>query len=139
MSTSDKDKIVLVTGINGYIAATIGLQLLKQGYTVRGVSRSADAKERLLSGPYRGYESQFQHVVVKDITLPGAFDEAVRGVTSIIHTSSPVDFRLTSVDAFFIPAIGGNLSILNSAKTAAGSQLKSFVVTSSIAGKLTLF
>ena len=52
---------------------------------------------------------------------------------SIIHTASPVDFTLKTVDEFFDPAIKGVLSILNSALNHAGPQLKSFVLTSSIA------
>lgn len=132
-SADNAGKIVLVTGINGYIATHIGLQLLLKGYKVRGTSRSLAAKDHLLSGAFKGYESQYEHVEVKDITAPGAFDAAVRGVHAIIHTASPVDFTLTSVDAYFGPAIGGNLSILESAKEIAGPELKAFVVTSSIA------
>lgn len=131
--TDPADKIILVSGINGYIASHIGLQLLQKGYIVRGTSRSAAAKDHLLSGAFKGHDSHYQHVQVKDIVAPGAFDEAVKGVHAIIHTASPVDFTLTSVDEFFGPAIGGNLSILESARTAAGPQLKAFVVTSSIA------
>jgi nucleoside-diphosphate-sugar epimerase len=133
MASDNKDKIILITGINGYIAANIGLQLLQKGYTVRGTSRSFAAQDHLLSDAFKGYESQYQHAEVKDIIIDGAFDEAVKGVHSIIHTASPVDFNLTSVDAFYIPAVRGNLSILNSANSKAGPQLKSFVLTSSIA------
>lgn len=133
MVTSQIDKIVLVSGANGYIAANIIVQLLKKGYTVRGTSRSAGAEARLLSDAFRGFESQYQHYEVKDITVAGAFDDAVKGVCHIIHTASPVDFTLTTVDAFAVPAVKGNLSILDSARDAAGPQLESFVVTSSIA------
>lgn len=126
-------KIILITGINGYIATHIGLQFLRKGYTVRGTSRSISARDHLLSGAFKGYESQYQHVEVKDIVAKGAFDEAVRAVHAIIHTASPVDFTLKTVDEFFGPAIGGNLSILESAKYRAGPQLEAFVVTSSVA------
>jgi nucleoside-diphosphate-sugar epimerase len=131
MTTSDK--VVLVTGINGYIATHIGLQLLQKGYKVRGTSRSDSAREHLVAGAFHAYASQYEHVQVPDITAPGAFDAAVRGVHAIIHTASPVDFTLQTVDAFFGPAIGGNLSVLESARTAAGPQLQAVVVTSSIA------
>ncbi|KIW26800.1 uncharacterized protein PV07_06605 [Cladophialophora immunda] len=132
-SDNNADKVVLISGINGYIATHIGLQLLQKGYRVRGTSRSISAKDHLLAGAFKGYESQYEHVEVKDIVAPGAFDEAVKGVHAILHTASPVDFTLKTVDEFFGPAIGGNLSILESAKSAAGPQLKAFVVTSSIA------
>ena len=139
MVSLPKEKIVLVSGANGYIAANIVLQLLKQGYTVRGTSRSARAKARLLSDAFKGFESQYQHYEVKDITLSHAFDEAVEGVHHIIHTASPVDFTLTTLDAFAVPAVNGIISILDSARDAAGPQLESFVVTSSIAAMVSLW
>lgn len=126
-------KVVLITGINGYIASHIGLQFLNKGYTVRGTSRSLAARGHLLAGAFKGFEHKYQHTVVADITVPGAFDEAVRGVHLIIHTASPVDFTLQTVDAFFEPAIGGVRSILNSAQIRAGPQLEAFVLTSSVA------
>jgi nucleoside-diphosphate-sugar epimerase len=129
----NSSKIILITGINGYIASNIGLQLLQQGYTVRGTSRSAKTKDQLLSDAFKGFESRYQQYVVPDMTAPGAFDEAVKGVYSIIHTASPISFsRLKTLDEFLLPAVNGNLSILNSALTA-GPQLTSFVLTSSIA------
>src|SRR6201999_556884 len=97
-----------------------------------GTSRSISARDHLLAGAFKGYEAQYEHWEVRDIAVPGAFDEAVKGVHAIIHTASPVDFTLKTVDEFVGPAIGGNLSILESANIA-GPQLKAFVVTSSIA------
>ncbi|KEF61934.1 uncharacterized protein A1O9_03506 [Exophiala aquamarina CBS 119918] len=133
MPQETKSKVVLITGINGYIATHIGLQFLRKGYTVRGTSRSISARDHLLAGAFKGYESQYQHVEIKDIVAKGAFDEAVRAVHAIVHTASPVDFTLKTVDEFFGPSIGGNLSILESAKYHAGPQLEAFVVTSSVA------
>lgn len=133
MAQTNSQKIVLVTGINGYIAQHIGLQLLEQGYTVRGTTRSVSAKDQLFNEAFKDYKSQFQHYIVPDITAPGAFDDAVKGVFAIIHTASPVDFTLQSLDAFVTPAVSGNLSILNSALQHAVPQLRSFVLTSSIA------
>ncbi|KAI1617733.1 dihydroflavonol-4-reductase [Exophiala viscosa] len=132
-TTSPSDKIILVTGINGYIASHIGLILLQKGYIVRGTSRSESAHAHLISGAFKSFADRYQHAVVPDITAPGAFDDAVRSVHAIIHTASPVDFTLTSVEAFIRPAVDGTLSILNSALVHAGPQLASVVVTSSVA------
>ena len=74
-------KTVLISGINGYIASNIGLDLLRKGYTVRGTSRSTTSKDELLEGAFKGYESRYEHNVVADITEKGAFDEAVRGIS----------------------------------------------------------
>lgn len=125
------NRTVLITGINGYIASRIGLLLLKSGYHVRGTSRSLSAESHLLAGAFAGYADRYTHYVVSDITQPHAFDEAVKGVHAILHTASPVDFSLTTVDDFFTPAIQGNLSILNSAQQHAGDQFEAFVLTSS--------
>ena len=149
-------KTVLISGINGYIASNIGLGLLHKGYTVRGTSRSASAKDQLLSGAFKGYERRYEHEVIPDITELGAFNQSVKGryamedhlffrqhnlanlhhyllgVHAIMHTASPVDFSLTKVDDYMIPAVNGNISILNSTLSAE-PQLVSFVLTSSIA------
>lgn len=125
------NKTVLITGINGYIASNIGLLLLKSGYSVRGTSRSASAGPHLLSSAFAGFSSRYTHHVVADMTIPGAFDQAVAGVHGIMHTASPISSTLTSVDAFFGPAIRGNLSILGSALVHGGPQLAAFVLTSS--------
>ena len=82
-------KIVLISGINGYIASNIGLELLRKGYTVRGTSRSATAKEDLLSGAFKGYDARYEHSVVADITEKGAFDEAVKGIS--LHLILDID------------------------------------------------
>ena len=78
-SSTKNNQVILLTGVNSYIASHIGLQLLRKGYTVRGVSRSESAKEHLLSGAFKGYDSQYEHAIVSDMTVEGAFDKAVQG------------------------------------------------------------
>ena len=131
-------KSIAVTGINGYIATHIGLQLLRKGYTVHGTSRSATAGRHLLAGAFRGFDERYRHFVVPDITTTGAFEEAFHGVHGVMHTASPVDFSLTSVDAFVIPAVKATLSALEAANTA-GENLQAFVLTSSIASVVDRF
>lgn len=139
------DQKILITGVNGYIASHIAYLLLQRGYTVLGTSRSQFTREKLLSNPaFAPYanttnsngEPQFQHIIVPDITVSGAFNEAVKGVHAILHTASPVTFNLTSVDAFFNPAVKGVKSVLESAyhenKDHSG-RIISFVQLSSIA------
>ena len=72
-------KIILVSGINGFIAAHVGLQVLEAGYLLRGTSRSARSAEPLLKGAYKDYADRVELVTVPDMTIPGAFDEAVKG------------------------------------------------------------
>ena len=72
-------KIALVSGINGYIGSMIGLQLLQRGYTLRGTARSSKSVEPLKTGAYKEYADRVQAAAVPDITVLGAFDEAVKG------------------------------------------------------------
>lgn len=134
---SNGHKTILLTGVSGYIASHIALLLLSRGYTVLGTSRSAGHLEKLLSQPAFtpfAHTGRLKHVVVTDITAPGAFDDAVKGVHGIIHTASPVDWSLTTVDAYFTPSIGGVRNILTSAyeHNRSGGQITSFIQLSSI-------
>jgi nucleoside-diphosphate-sugar epimerase len=72
-------KSVLVTGINGYIASVLGLELLSKGYILRGTSRRASSVQSLLKGPYAVYSDRVKIYEVPDMTIDGAFDEASRG------------------------------------------------------------
>ncbi|KAF2838694.1 NAD(P)-binding protein [Patellaria atrata CBS 101060] len=126
-------KLVLITGVNGYIAAQTARAFLEAGYSVRGTVRSHGSSKDLLDVLKRFAEDgRLEIVEVKDITLPGAFDEAVKGVHAIGHMASPVSMSFTDPEPVIKAAVGGTKSILASAKSKAGPQLKSVVVTSSI-------
>lgn len=123
-------KTVLITGINGYIASVLGMHLLEKGYSLRGTARRAHTSEALLHGPYAAYKDRIHLVEVPDMTVDGAFDEAVKGVDGIFHTASPIDFSLNTYEQMVVPAFKGNETILASALKA-GPQLKMVVITSS--------
>ncbi|KAJ7438936.1 hypothetical protein B0H11DRAFT_2103455 [Mycena galericulata] len=126
---------VLVSGANGFIAAWVVRELLKQGYSVRGVVRSED-KAAPLREIFRSYGDKLELVVVPDITEDGAFDEAVKGVDAIEHTASPFHLREDSKpDDFIVPAIKGTVGILLSALKY-GKSVKRIVITSSCAAVL---
>ena len=73
--------LILISGINGYIAAVTAKHLLDNGFSVRGTVRKATSGQALLEGPLEEYASagSFTVVEVPDITVDGAFDEAVKG------------------------------------------------------------
>lgn len=82
--------LVLVTGINGFIGAHIVDQFLQVGYNVRGTVRAvskADNIKRVLSAKHG--EGRIEVIAVPNIATPGAFDEAVKGMTSIILNRCP--------------------------------------------------
>ncbi|KAL8968889.1 MAG: hypothetical protein Q9197_004631 [Variospora fuerteventurae] len=119
--------------ISNSIASQIGYDLLKQGYRVRGTTRSVESADALLKGAYSPHAHRVEIVQVPDITSEGAFDEAVKGTTAIIHTASPISFALTRWSSTVDIAVAGAISILNSALNHAGPRLSSFVLTSSSA------
>ena len=62
------------------IASRIGYNLLQQNYIVRGTTRSKNSADALLEGAYAPYAQNVQMVQVADMTIDGAFDEAVKGL-----------------------------------------------------------
>ena len=95
-SPTSNGEVVLVSGINGYIASTIGLDLLQKGYTLRGTSRSAHSADALLKGAYKNYVDRVQMVSVPDMTIPGAFDEAVKGISQTWLTAFGTPLQTTA-------------------------------------------
>ncbi|KAJ7849174.1 D-lactaldehyde dehydrogenase [Mycena leptocephala] len=114
---------VLVSGVNGFIAAWVVRALLEEGFAVRGAVRSAD-KCAHLQDIFASYGDKFELVVVPDITKEGAFDEAVQNVDAIEHTASPFHLNADEPEELIVPAIHGTKSV------------KRVVVTSSCAAVL---
>lgn len=80
MQAIPKNSLVLVTGVNGYIASHIAEQLLEHGYRVRGTVRDAykaDYMHALFDEKYG--EDAFEVQIVKDMATDGAFDEVMKG------------------------------------------------------------
>ncbi|KAF2466761.1 NAD(P)-binding protein [Lindgomyces ingoldianus] len=126
--------LILISGVNGYIAARTAKHFLDSGYSVRGTVRKLASAQPLLEDALKDYAEagKFEVVEVPDITVSGAFDEAVKGVTGIAHMASPVSFFFKDPDPILHAAINGTRTMLDSALKA-GSQLKTVVIISSIA------
>lgn len=128
---------VLVTGANGYIGTWIVRKLLDHGFSVRGAVRSNSKGKHLLElFKDEAKSGRFEIAIVPDISAPGAFDEAVKGVAAIEHTASPVVTEAEDPNDVIEPAVKGTVGILESALKFAGPQLKRVVVTSSAAAIL---
>ena len=78
--TPCNNKVILISGITGYIAGRIGYNLLQKGYIVRGTSRRQHSADALINGAYREYADRVQILAVADMAKPRAFDEAVKGI-----------------------------------------------------------
>ncbi|KIO20273.1 hypothetical protein M407DRAFT_220840 [Tulasnella calospora MUT 4182] len=125
---------VLLTGANGFIAATILRKLLERGHTVVGTVRS-QSKATFIREQYKAAvdSDKLKFAVVDDITIPGAFDEVLRSYQfdAVLHTSSPFRFNINDIDKELLqPAIQGTIGILDSIHRVAPS-VKRVVVTSS--------
>ncbi|KAM3454848.1 hypothetical protein MY3296_002826 [Beauveria thailandica] len=126
---------LLFTGATGMIGFRTLIHLLEQdSFHVRVAVRSQSSLDKLLSyKQIAPYASQLESAIVPDITVPGAYDEAVKGATHVIHVASPIpspqtaDFETDLVQ----PAIQGTVGILQSAHKVTG--IKKIVITASIA------
>ncbi|KAF7561190.1 hypothetical protein G7046_g2948 [Stylonectria norvegica] len=120
---------VLVTGASGFIATHIVDQLLLEGYRVRGTVRD-EAKVTWTTELFskRHGPGKYSAVIVPEMALPNAFDEAVKGVQGVVHTASIVSFS-PDPNAVIPPTIAGVVNLLRSASKE--PSIKSFVYTSS--------
>lgn len=129
--SSPSEQTILITGASGFVASHIIHEFLAAGYNVRGTVRSASVISSL--GVAQGaLATRLSYAIVPNVSAPGALDEALKGVSGVIHTASP--FILSPKDNeedLLKPAISMTTSVLTAA--AAYPEVKRVVVTSSFA------
>lgn len=122
---------VLVTGASGFIASHIVRELLARGYRVRGSVRSL-AKEKELAHLRALPGAERLDLFAADLLADGAFDEAARGVTHVLHTASPYVLDAKDPQRDLVePAVKGTRSVL--ASCAKAGTVRRVVLTSSMA------
>lgn len=122
---------VLVTGANAFYAAAIMDRLVKKGTTFHCTVRRESAREPLVAR----YGNQVKVFIVPDITVPDAFNKAIKGCDAVFHLASPFKHHFEDARAEFLdPAINGALSALKAATTE--PKIKRVVMTSSVAAIL---
>lgn len=125
---------VLITGASGFVASHVVNAFLSRGYKVRGTVRSEEAANKVMS--HSRYSNQLSMVIVPDMAAPNAFDEAVKGVSGVIHTASPFALEVEDNDRDLLqPAIQGTLNILEAISRHKPS-VRRVVITSSFASVL---
>jgi nucleoside-diphosphate-sugar epimerase len=121
--------LVLVTGVNGFIASHIASNLLKLGYAVRGSLRSLERgawiKEFFDSRYPKG---KFETVLVPDGNAEGAWNDAIAGVQGIVHVAGDLTFR-PDPNQVITPMVKGVRNLLETASKE--KSVKRFVFTSS--------
>ncbi|KAK9459735.1 uncharacterized protein V1516DRAFT_444594 [Lipomyces oligophaga] len=124
-------ELVLLTGSTGFIGSAVLKKLLEAGYIVRLAVRSIAKAESYTKSKYP--EASITFIEVPDITVDGAFDEAVKDVVYIEHVASPFTYKIEDPEKdLLIPAVKGTKGILYSALKY-GDKVKRIVVTSSCA------
>ncbi|KAF7965729.1 hypothetical protein HWV62_42040 [Athelia sp. TMB] len=131
-NTYTKSDLVLVTGANGHVAQHVVDQLLalpagpRVRATVRAAGTAATITQFYQDKPHAA--GRLEVVVVPDIVVPGAFDEAVKGFCS--HVASPLLIGAKDVaNDLLKPAMQGTVGVLQSALTS--PSVKAVVITSS--------
>lgn len=75
-----KGSLVLVTGVNGWMASHVADQFLKCGYKVRGTVRSVEKSAWVKNAFDAKYGSgNFELAQITDFAKPDAFTEALKG------------------------------------------------------------
>ncbi|KNG93201.1 SDR family oxidoreductase [Pseudaestuariivita atlantica] len=125
---------VLLTGISGFIAKRIALDLLDAGHVVRGTLRSmsraqevTDALAAHVSDPASLDRLSFAEA---DLTQDAGWDAAMQGIDVLMHTASPFPGSMPKDENELItPAVEGTLRAL---KAAQASGVTRVIMTSSV-------
>ncbi|KAL5334201.1 flavonol reductase [Aspergillus crustosus] len=121
--------LVLITGATGFIGSEVAWHVLEAGYRARLVVRRAEQTEKL-QRVFAPYAAQLEFAVVPDLTVSGAYDEALQGgVEYVLHLASPLPG--SGDKNLLVPAVRGTVSILHSAKKV--ESVRKVVVTASVA------
>jgi len=130
ITSSNSDKLVLVTGGSGFIAVHCILRLLKAGYrvrtTVRSLTREPEVRAMLKEGGVdAGNDLSF---IMADLGSDTHWNEATDGCTYVLHGASPTPLKAYKhEDEMIIPAREGVLRVLRAARN---SGVKRLVLTS---------
>ena len=73
---------VLVTGASGFVATHVIEAFLQAGFQVRGTVRS-DSSAQKVKKAHPNHVDALTFAIVPDISIPNAFDEAVKGVDGV--------------------------------------------------------
>ncbi|ROV94603.1 hypothetical protein VPNG_09204 [Cytospora leucostoma] len=131
---------ILITGATGLIGFRILLLALETGHNVRYTARSEEKARVVTSNPAvqkLAPGDRLSSVIIPDLTVDGAFDSALQGVTQIIHVGSPVpDPANEPTTQVFQPTIKISSVLLQSALKS--PSVRRVVITSSIVANLGL-
>ncbi len=124
--------LVLLTGISGFLGGHVALELLKQGFRVRGSVRDLAKAEKVKATLGRaGADLTRVEFVALDLNSDAGWPDAVRGVRFLQHVASPFVSRMPRDRMDLIrPAVEGTRRALDAALAGGVERV---VLTSSMA------
>ena len=124
--------LVLLTGISGFIGGHVGLELLKQGFAVRGSVRDLKKADKVRDTLKKaGADVSKLEFVALDLNADAGWTEAMAGVRYLQHTASPFVTSAPKDKMDLIrPAVDGTRRALSAALKA---DVERVVLTSSMA------
>ena len=128
-------KKVLLTGISGYIGNHCAVELLKNGYSVRGSVRSLSKKEKVIESISKEIDPKDNLEFCElDLLKDKGWDRAMEGCEFVLHVASPfIMIEPKDENEYIKPAVDGTLRALEAAKK---SGVKRVVLTSSMVSML---
>lgn len=124
--------LVLLTGISGFVGSHVALQLLKEGYRVRGSVRNLEKSEKVRQTlKAHGADISQLEFVALDLNEDEGWQEAMQGARYLQHVASPFvttmpDDRMELIN----PAVKGTSRAIEAALKA---KVERIILTSSMA------
>ena len=132
-SLPPRASLILVTGASGFIGSHCILQLLEEGYSVRGtlrtMSRADDVRDGIAKHLGENPKERLSFVCA-DLGSDKGWDASMKDVDYVLHVASPLPTRPPKhEDELIVPARDGTLRVLAAATRA---RVKRVVLTSSV-------
>ena len=129
------NKKVLLTGISGYIGNQCAVELLKNGYFVRGSLRNLSKSDNVVKAISKEIDPKGNIEFCElDLLVDNGWDEAMKGCEFVLHVASPfINIEPKDENLYIRPAVDGTMRALKAAKKAG---VKRVVLTSSMVSML---
>ena len=129
------NKKVLLTGISGYIGNHCAVELLKNGYSVRGSLRNLSKSQKVINAIKKEVDPKDNLEFCElDLLSDDGWDDAMKGCEFVMHVSSPfINIEPKDENEYIRPAVDGTMRALRAAKSAG---IKRVVLTSSMVSML---
>ena len=129
------NKKVLLTGISGYIGNHCAVELLKNGYFVRGSLRNLSKSDNVVKAISKEIDPKGNIEFCElDLLDDNGWDEAMKGCEFVLHVASPfINIEPKDENLYIRPAVDGTMRALKAAKKAG---VKRVVLTSSMVSML---